>query len=116
MTQTAGERRAYSRGYNRGRTRVWSVFQRVVEIAKGYRARLADVDTQRICATCRRWERGCETCHWGYCGLDFEFQVEPRMWPDRRDYQRLDNGVTIATSEQFGCPCWLPKAPAGDAR
>lgn len=110
MTQGDAERRAYARGYSRGRNRVYATVHRLLQIAKAYRTRLTDVTTGRTCENCRRWKRGCATCHWGYCNLDFEFGAEPRMWIDARDLgsRRVAGDLAIATTASFSCTCWLP--------
>lgn len=100
MSKTDGEKREYQRGYNRGRARSWNWIDKLAKIARGYRARLADHDTSRVCRTCQRWTRGCDTCIWGRCATDFNRPTEPAMWPDA--------GGDIITTEGFGCVNWLP--------
>jgi len=107
MPQTVEEKRAYAKGYNRANSNHWDRMRRLCDIAKGYRKRLTDTTTERVCATCDRWKRGGPQCLWGLCRADFDYGTEPRMWVDTTDR----NGAAIATTEDFGCPCWLPRDP-----
>lgn len=105
MGQSDAERRAYARGYNSGVRRRGTLVRALIEIAKGYRARLTDIDTARQCQTCDRWERGHSSTLWGYCRADFDAD-EPRMWADRFVGDRPDR--QIVTHEHFGCVNWIP--------
>jgi hypothetical protein len=79
MSQTPEERRAYIRGYNRGRARAYDLWRRLADIAQGYRQRLREPVMQRRCQECRRWTRGSSATLWGFCSTDFDGH-EPRMW------------------------------------
>lgn len=107
MAQTRAERLAYARGYNRARARSSDLWRRLADIARGYRQRLAEPAMTHTCGGCSRWTRGHESALWGYCRADFDGH-EPRMWPDRRDSQRLPDGACIVTQAEFGCINWLP--------
>lgn len=118
QTQTDDQRRAYARGYNRGLKRAYDRITQVIQIAKGYRARLTDT-APRVCGTCSRWLRGdgsnnSAMCKWGSCRADFEFGMEGRMWVDGS----WDHPKKIITSEDFGCMAWLPErvGAAAEAR
>jgi len=111
MTQTVEEKRAYARGYNRGRNRriTWAVT--LLRILKGYRARLTDVDTARQCQTCDRWKRGGgPEYRWGYCRADFQTMEEPGLWAD--DMVGDKEPRRIITHEHFGCVNWIPPLPS----
>lgn len=104
MTRTDAEKREYMRGYNRGRARYGEHAQRLLHIVQGYRSRLADADSARICQGCDRWTRGQPNCQWGICRADFEWSAEPRMWTDPHD------SISIVTQPNFGCVSWIPIA------
>lgn len=111
MARTAAEAREYQRGYNRAGARHWERLRRVIDIARGYRARLTDASATKTCATCDRWTRGrgaginASACLWGSCRADFEWSMEPRMWVDADK-----NTVTeIITQPEFGCVSWIPR-------
>lgn len=98
----------YRSGWNRGRARATHWAWVVIGIAKGYRARLADIDTARRCDTCSRWTRGRQGCVWGKCAANFERGAEPAMWADGT---RSGQPIAVITTEDFGCVNWLPDAP-----
>ena len=109
--KTDGERRQYSRGYNRGRKHVYDRITQVIKIAQGYRTRLTNPSTPN-CGHCSRWLRGdgnsnSAACKWGSCGADFEYGMEGRMWVDGA----WDSPKKIITSEDFGCTAFLPIKP-----
>ncbi len=109
MSKTEGEKREYSRGYSRATYRFICRAREIAEIARGYRARLADHDTARQCHTCQRWKRGGDKFLWGVCAGNFEQPQEPSMWADSfagETWQRK-----IITTEDFGCVNWLPIRP-----
>lgn len=113
MPQSADEKRGYQRGYNRANSTAWNRVRRVIEVAKGYRARLVD-NSNGSCAECRRWLRGAgqnnsSGCKWGSCRADFECGLEARMWVDLPLGTPRSIKPTITTSEEFGCVNWLPK-------
>jgi hypothetical protein len=105
MSQTPEERRAYIRGYNRGRARAYDLWRRLADIAQGYRQRLREPVMQRRCQECRRWTRGSSATLWGFCSTDFDGH-EPRMWADHFVGDRESR--RIVTQEGFGCVNWLP--------
>lgn len=105
---TPEEKRQYTRGYNRGLARQQNRANRAIEIAKAYRARTGDRETERLCVNCDRWTRGGPNCVWGTCRADFEYGLEGRVWAEAlvgdRDVQR-----SVITSEDFGCVSWIPR-------
>jgi hypothetical protein len=108
------EQRAYQRGYNRGMNRYIDRAQKVVEIARGYQARLTDNDSERMCENCSRWTRGgdspnADQCKWGVCAADFEWGAEPRMWVDVPPGSPRAIKPQIITQPDFGCRSWLPR-------
>jgi hypothetical protein len=107
MAQSPDERRGYQRGYNRAHSKIASHVQRVIKIARGYRDRLTDTDSARICETCARWKRGGANCMWGACDADFEWGIEPRMWADTNAGESPHR--KIITQPNFGCVSWLPR-------
>lgn len=109
MAMTIEEKKAYTRGYNRARSRCWDRVQRAVQIAKSYRARLTDIHPSLQCRDCDRWMRGGPDCVWGRCRADFEFGVEGRMWAEVTGNSK-DVKSAIITTEDFGCVNWIPKS------
>ena len=109
MPKTDAEKREYTRGYNRGRNRAIAWAQKAIVIAKAYRDRLADSNTERRCSTCLRWTRGCKDCLWGRCSGDFERRVEPAMWAETPYGTPRRDDLELVTTEDFGCACWLPR-------
>lgn len=114
--RSTDEQRGYTKGYYRAGVRAHERLQRVIDIARGYIARLEDRDTARICQNCQRWNRGdgmnnSEGCKWGSCKADFEFSLEPRMWIDAPigAPRKLVEGMKITTQETFGCVSWIPR-------
>lgn len=104
---TTETQKAYSRGYYRGRSRMYDYIARLTKIAKAYRemARGGAVPSESICRNCDRWTRGGPSCVWGDCRADFEIGVESRMWSEGG---RMPKGG-ITTTEDFGCINWIPK-------
>lgn len=100
--------KAYSKGYNAGKRRQTWYLDRIVEIARAYRARLQTTQQEhfgsanwmsRTCGECARWTRN-PGCQWGRCGERFAGEVgEPNMWAEPAGH--------IFTQEKFGCVNWL---------
>jgi len=110
---TAGEKRAYVRGYARGRDRGGQWALKLLDMLKAYRARLADVDTTRQCQTCSRWTRGQHgPARWGKCAMAGDssaWLAEPGAWPDHTwNADRSPRERDLVTHEHFGCTNWLP--------
>ena len=108
MAQTEAEKKAYMRGYNRRNSRDSGRVWRILKVAKAIRDRQHSTDAN-LCKNCERWTRGGPNCLWGVCSTDFQYGVEPRMWPDTYPTQ---TPAKITTTEDFGCVSWLPRQSA----
>lgn len=109
MVKSYEEKREYNRGYQRGCDRRYRQAANALKLAQLYRARLADTSEQ-LCGGCARWERGGDSCKWGYCDNNFSAGAgEGNMWVD------VPTGIkqpAIITHDNFGCVNWLPKLSA----
>lgn len=112
MTMTHGEKLAYQRGNNRARARHREIEEKLLRLAKGYRALSRRPQDERKCAGCDRWLRGdgennSDRCMWGVCQGGFEWDAEARAWVDRYVGQPQQKMIT---HDNFGCVNWTPRS------
>ncbi len=105
MTQSDAERRAYMRGYNRGRKSVWSAYSKIIEISKAWRTKAAEgYFGGARCDTCANWKRSGQA-KWGKCSQDWESAPSlGTAWADSEDFHE----TYLASHENFACVNWHP--------
>ena len=106
---TAGESRAYMRGYNRGRKRMYDYVRRIRDVAVAWRTKSRDGWTQTArCDGCALWRRGGdERTKWGYCSQSWEDSPDHLgcAWGQAEDYRVK---AQMVTHENFACINWRP--------
>ena len=112
MTQTDAEKRAYLRGYNRGRDRAWRSWRKVIEIAAGWRRKAAEGYGGKRCDGCALWQRGSASTKWGFCSQDYNASPDLGwIWAEGPNCTR---DAHLISHENAFCSNWLPLNAARD--
>ena len=97
--QTRGEKLAYVRGYNNGRTRAWKAYEKERKIAKSWREKAREGMGGARCDQCAFWTRGRPTTRWGICRQNRVASPDDGMaWA-----QSSDGDAQLTTHDNFAC-------------